>query len=224
MGIFQIKSSLTKLGLLLLGSFSLLSCGKNIPDRILAYSNDFETANKAEFKIYSATGLVDSTKITEFNNNKIFGRFNSNLVVFQYNQLPEHNVIKIELDLYIHDDWKGNFIAPGAPYPDLWQMKLDNNPIYLTSFSNGTNDQLFPNNYQPTLINNKAFSNSWAVYPGVCSKAGQSNGTSYYKLEYITSHKGPIELAFQDVSATASSLCTKSWSIDNLKLTAINKP
>lgn len=223
MGISQIIGSFTKLGLLLIGTFCLLSCSKNVTDRIVAYSNEFETSNTKDFKIYGANGLEDSIKITEFNKSKVFGRFNNNAVVFTYNQLPAHNVIRIEFDLYMHDDWKGNFIAPGNNVPDLWQLKIDNNPILVTSFSNGNNDQSFPNSYFPTVFNNKAFSNSWAVYPGICSKAGQSNGTSFYKIEHITTHQGPIELYFQDVNVTASNLCIKSWSIDNLKLTTMLK-
>jgi len=223
MGFSQIIGSKTKLGLLLIVTFSLLSCSKNVPDRILAYSNEFESGFTKDFTILGANGVEDSLKITEFNKNKIFGRFNSNAVVFKRNTLPEHNIIKIEFDLYIHDDWKGNFIAPGSTLPDLWQFKLDNNPLLITNFSNGTQDQLFPNNYTATLTNNKALSNSWAVLPGICSKAGQNNGTSFYKIEYITSHKGPIELLFQDVSFSATSLCIKSWSIDNLKLTTMLK-
>lgn len=223
MRISQIISSFTKLGLLLIITFSLLSCSKNLPDRIVAYSNDFENANTKDFKIFGATGLENSLKIIDFNKTKIFGRFSGNGVIFTYNQLPEHNVIKIEFDLYIHDDWKGNFIAPGTTIPDLWQLKLDNNPLLVTNFSNGVQDQLFPNDYSPTLTNNKAFSNSWAVLPGICSKVGQSNGTSFYKIEYITSHSGPIELVFQDISFSSTSLCIKSWSIDNLKLTTMLK-
>lgn len=223
MRISQIIGSFTKLGFLLIGTFTLLSCSKNLPDRIVAYSNEFETGNTKDFKIYGAAGIEDSLKITDLNKTKIFGRFSGNAVVFSYNQLPEHNVIKIEFDLYMHDDWKGNFIAPGTTLPDLWQLKLDNNPLLITNFSNGVQDQLFPNSYTPTLTNNKPFSNSWGVFPGICSKAGQSNGTSFYKIEYITSHSGPIELAFQDVSFSSTSLCIKSWSIDNLKLTTMLK-
>jgi hypothetical protein len=223
MGLFDRLKALPQSILAVVCFFAIQSCNKEVPDRIVAYSNDFETAEKQGFTIYGANGIEDSTKIFNFNGSKVFGRFNSNAVVFQNNQLPKHNVIKIEFDLFIHDDWRGNFITPGAAVPDLWQLKLDNNPILVTSFSNGTNDQSFPTSYYPTVYNNKAYSNSWATYPGVCSKAGQNNGTSFYKIEYITSHEGPIELVFQDVLVTASNLCIKSWSIDNLKLTTTLK-
>ncbi len=204
--------------------FSLLlsSCFKNITERNIVYFNDFENQKKDSINVYGAAGLVDSLKITQFNNSSVLGRFNGNFVVFEMRNLPIHNVLKIEFDLLIHDDWRGNFVAPGATYPGFYQVQLDNNTIYLTTFSNGAYDQSFPNNYQTNIINNKAFSNAWAVFPGVCSKVDQKNGTSLYKIEYITSHSGPIRLTFNDIANTNTSFCQKSWSLDNLKLTAIN--
>lgn len=209
-------------GLIFLFSLLLSSCFKNITERNIVYFNDFENQKKDSINVYGAAGIVDSLKITKFNNSSVLGRFNSNFVVFEMRNLPTHNVLKIEFDLLIHDDWRGNFVAPGGTLPGFWQVQLDNNTIYLTTFSNGVYDQSFPNNYQSNIINNKAFSNAWAVFPGVCSKVDQSNGTSLYKIEYITSHKGPVRLTFNDIANTSTSLCQKSWSLDNLKLTAIN--
>lgn len=208
--------------LLLLFSFSLNACFKDITQRNIVYFNDFENQTKDNINVYGANGLVDSLKITKFNNNDVLGRFNSNFVVFEMGNLPNHNILKIEFDLLIHDDWRGNFVAPGATYPGFFQVQLDYNSIYLTTFSNGAYDQSFPNNYQSNMINNKAFSNAWGVFPGVCSKVDQTNGTSLYKIEYITSHSGPVKLTFNDIANTTTSLCQKSWSLDNLKLTAIN--
>jgi hypothetical protein len=213
---------LTRWLLLLFFCLSLTACFKDITQRDVAYFNDFENQTKDSINVYGANGLVDSLKITKFNNSSVLGRFNSNFVVFEKRNMPEHNVLKIEFDLLIHDDWRGNFVAPGAIYPGFWQVQLDNNTIYLTTFSNGVYDQSYPNNYQSNMINNKANSNAWALYPGVCSKVDQQNGTSMYKIEYITSHSGPVRLTFNDIPNATSNLCQKSWSLDNLKLTAIN--
>lgn len=201
-------------------------CFKDITQRTIVYKNNFEDSSKQGLEIFGPNGKVDSIKRFHFNNSLVFGRFKDNAVLFKLDQLPTHNVIKIEFDLYLHDNWKGNFIAPGSTAPDIWQLKLDNNAIYETTFSNGNEDQSFPDNYnyQPVPIKHLAFSNAWGKLDGVCSKAGQKDGTSYYKIECITSHQGPIELVFQDISFTASNHCQKTWSIDNLKLTAITIP
>lgn len=203
---------------------SFSACFKDIPTRTIVYENNFEDSSRLGFKVVGANGIVDTLISFNFNNTHVFGRFRDNTVTFKLDQMPTHNVIKIEFDLYLHDDWKGNFIAPGSMYPDIWQMKLDNNPIYVTTFSNGTVDQSYPDNYQTVLIRNPAFSNAWGKFGGVCSKVDQSDGTSYYKMEYLTGHTGTIQLDFQDVSFTAGNQCTKSWSIDNLRITAINQP
>lgn len=196
-------------------------CFKDLPDKSIIYENNFEGDAGSGFAIYGTGGLTDSLKITTFNNSKVFGRFNSNYLLLKLDTIPEHNALKIEFDLYIHDQWTGNYIPPGALYPDLWQMVINNFQVYLTSFSNGTFDQSFPNNFSGNGINNKARSNSWGVMNGVCSDAGNKEGTSHYKIEYTTAHRGPLQLEINDIPNPINSLCLKSWSMDNLRITAI---
>lgn len=199
----------------------LSSCFKDLPNKTIVYENNFEDGRSPNFQISSSVGLIDSLKITSFNNTKVFGRFNTNYVLFKKDTLPEHNAINIEFDLYIHDKWDGNYLPAGASYPDLWQMAIDNNPVILTSFSNGLYSQSYPNNYQPNMINNKPYNNAWELLPGVCALGGNAQGTSLYKINYTTSHFGPLQIAFNDVTNPINSLCLKSWSIDNLRITAI---
>jgi hypothetical protein len=208
-------------GLFILFSFFLNSCFKDITQRNIVYFNDFENQSRPYINVYNAVGPIDSSKITLFNNTHVLGRFNNDLVIFEMDNLPNHNVLKVEFDLYLHDNWKGNYIAPGRTAPELWYLLLDNNNIYQTSFSNNNFDQSFPNNYQAGMTSIKALSNAWGVLPGICAKAGQEKGTSMYKIEIITSHKGAIKLAFNNDPSTPLTLCEKSWSIDNLKLTAL---
>lgn len=196
-------------------------CSKNVTQRTIAYFNDFENDSSYHLSVFGAGGRIDTATISTFNNNKVFGRFRDNAVFFKLDSLPRHNVVKIEFDLYLHDNWKGNFLAPGSQFPDIWQMKLNNNPVTVTTFSNDNNPQSFPSNYQTSMINNPALANSWGVYPGVCAKQNISNGTSWYKMEYFTGYLGSLELVFQDVNFSAGDICSKSWSIDNLKITAI---
>lgn len=196
------------------------SCFKDLPDKSIIYENDFEKGTHI-FAISGTGGLMDSTKITSFNNSKVLGRFNSNYILLRLDSITEHNAIKIEFDLYMHDKWDGDYVPPGAVYPDIWQMVINNFQVYLTTFSNGTYNQSFPNNFSGTGANNKPLSNSWGTMKGVCANAGNSNGTSHYKIEYTTAHKGPLQLAINDVPNPVNSLCLKSWSIDNLRITAI---
>lgn len=218
------KNLLHFVGLTLLIFVSIIwsGCFKVDTERIIAYDNNFEGEYKNYFTIFGPNGIVDSTKIVEFNKNKVFGLFSDNALLFRMENLPNHNVVKIEFDLFIHDNWKGNYIEPGRGFPDIWQMKIGNTPIIITTFSNDANKQSYPNDYQNNLINNPPLANSWGVLLGACSKAGQTNGTSLYKIEYLTGHTGTLEFILQDINFSGVNACTKSWSIDNLRITAIN--
>lgn len=197
------------------------SCFKDLPDKSIIYENDFEKETDHLFAIYGTSGLLDSTKITTFNNSKVLGRFNSNYILLQIDTIVQHNAIKIEFDLYMHDKWDGDHVPPGATYPDIWQMVINNFQVYLTTFSNGSFNQSFPANYSGTGANNKPRSNSWGTINGVCAEAGKIDGTTHYKIEYTTSHQGPLQLAINDIPNPVNSLCLKSWSLDNLRITAI---
>jgi len=209
------------MGSLILLILVLSGCSKDITQTQVAYFNNFEGDSSHHLSVFNSGGRVDTATITQFNNSKVFGRFRDNTIQLKLDSLPRYNVIKIEYDLYLHDNWKGNYIAPGSSLPDIWQMKLRNNPIIVTTFSNDNNPQSFPNNYQTNMINNPALANSWGVFPGVCAKQNMQNGTSWYKIEYITGLTGSLEISMQDVNFSVGDLCSKSWSIDNLRVTAI---
>jgi hypothetical protein len=197
------------------------SCFKTLPDKVIVYQNDFETSNISNTLVTNIFGAVDSVKIVDFNGSKVFGRFNSHLVEFTPDNMPAHNAVKIEFDLFIHDKWDGDYIPTGSTIPDIWKMTIDNYPVYVTTFSNGPYTQSFPNNYQGTISKNPPRSDAWGVLPGVCANTGKADGSSHYKIEYTTSHTGPLVLALSDVLQPFNSPCLKSWSIDNIRITAI---
>jgi hypothetical protein len=204
-----------------------MSCFDRLPVKHNVYFNNFESGSNEALTVYDHNGRVDSLKISDFNNGKVFGFFNNNRVDFELKNLPEHNTIKVEFDLLIHDKWDGNHLAPGGTVPDVWQMILDGQLIYLSTFSNGPYQQSFPGNYidalSPSNPANPARSNSWrSDLPGVCALKSQANGTSLYKIELTTGHSnGSVSIACNDALQPFNSHCLKSWSIDNLRLTAI---
>ncbi len=199
-------------------------CFKDLPANKVVYYNDFETNTRNNLTVISHSGTVDSAKIFSFNGNKVFGNFNNNRIELDIDKLPEHNVIHIEFDLYIHDEWQGNYLIPGGSnIPDAWQMVIDGYPLYITTFSNSIHGQAFPNNYTPGQTTNPARSNSWNTnLPGVCLLKQSPNGSSLYKIDLRTAHTASaLKLACNDVLQPFNSFCNKSWSIDNIKLTAM---
>lgn len=220
--IVRFSSIPLSLVVLLLGTLGLQSCFKDLPTKKIMLEHDFERPNVNNIKVYGPGGLQDSTKLFAFNNSTVLGPYNNRFVLFQFDDMPSHNAVKVEFDLYLHDNWQGNYIPPGAAYPSLWQMLFDNNPALLTTFSNGTAPQSFPQPYvSSNPINNPALSDAWGVMPGYCAFAGKSNGSSHYKIDYTTSHIGSLQFAINDLHPGNYGFCDQSWSIDNLRITAI---
>jgi hypothetical protein len=221
--IFNIKNQTGKWALIVcICLYPFISgCFKNLPAKNIVYKNDFERDSLSGFTFYNIFGRVDSTKITTLpDGNRVLGRFNSVLAQLKLDTLPEHNILKVEFDLYVHDKWDGNLIPSGSTLPDLWKMTINGLLVHLTTFSNGVHPQSFPNDFGTTVINNPPLSNSWGTLPGVCANAGMKNGTTHYKIEYTTGHTGGLILELSDVLQPFNSLCLKSWSIDNIRITA----
>ncbi len=210
--------------LLAVGLVCFSACFKDLPNQREVYFNNFEDGEGTYFKVYDYRGeLKDSVKLFSFNNSKVFGRFNNNLVELKLPNLGSHNVVKIEFDLYIHDKWDGDHLIAGSTVPDAWQMTVDDHPFYITTFSNGPYGQSFPNNYKAGAVSNPAHADAWDIsFPGVCALKDAANGSSLYKIELITSHaRDSIKIACNDALQPFNSLCQKSWSIDNIRVTAI---
>jgi hypothetical protein len=193
----------------------------NIPKLTVVYENDFETYNQKGFKVYSFEngkfGLFDRVSILDFNNSKVLGRFNNGKAVLILDTLPLHNAINIQFDLYIHDIWKN----------DLWKMELENNEVLVTGFSNIENVmQSYPNWIANGSALNPPGANAFDLnLKGACRNISKANGSSHYKMERTIIHSKPtFTFAGSDAGAFFQLNCERSWSIDNIKITAIYNP
>lgn len=207
----------------LIGFFAILgfsACFKDIPTNTVVYQESFERGYSSPFRVYSSAGQLDSIKISEFNGSHVFGPFNNNLVLLQVSPLVSHNIVRIQFDLYIHGSWLGDHLDPVSGIPDAWQIKIDQNPYLLTTFSNTSFTQSYPGNYATAGAKFPAHSDAWGLLPGICATASQADGTTHYKFDYQTLHTSPsIEIALNDALQPAGSQCMKSWSIDNVVIT-----
>lgn len=203
----------------------LCSCTKNLTERKLFYFNDFENGDLRDIEISDRTGLVSPEQITTYNGNKVLGPFNNGKYVqFTLDTLPEHNRLRIEFDLYIHDNWTGNQIPPGHSLPDYWVLDIDGSYPIVTTFSNIAGlPQSFPLNYEAGSNPFPAKGNSWKInLPSPCTPAGSSNGTTLYKVDLFYFHYNHLaRISFTDQMRLELPLCAKSWSIDNVRVTAM---
>jgi hypothetical protein len=202
-----------------------LSCTKDVTKRTEVYFNDFENRDVKNIEISNAQGLLNPNQIVGFNGNKVLGQFNNGAYVqITVGSLPRHNRLKIEFDLYIHDKWTGNSIEAGKTQPDLWVLSVDQSYPIFTTFSNTEGQaQCFPENYSPDYHPFPARGNAWEVtLPGACALAGAPKGTTLYKVDLFQQHAGNlVRIAFTDQMQTALPLCEKSWSVDNVRITAM---
>jgi hypothetical protein len=195
----------------------LNSCFKDIPQKKIVFNEDFSKGNQ-RIRVYGHTGLLDSPKLFNFNGTVVFGRFNNNRLELDLDSLPQHNLLRFQFDLYIHDQWEGDHLDAGTGIPDVWKMQLDYYPWYLTTFSNTANTQSFPGNYP---AGNTAFANAWAKLPGACSWADRQDGTTLYKIDFMTGHSASkIHIDWSDALQPFNQPCQKSWSMNNIVITA----
>lgn len=195
------------------------NCFKNIIKTDLYYQADFETDS---VKNIFLSGFYNNNtqfgtvplRISKYNGSKVLGFCNDNVLELDLDKLPEHYAIKIEFDLYIHDNWNN----------DLWKMIVNGNMLLITGFSNFTKvQQAYPNWLGNGSPLNPAGANAYTTQlPGACSLIRSDNGTSEYKIcMIIQDNSRSFQMQLSDAGAYLNDPCQRSWSLDNLKITGI---
>lgn len=197
---------------------------KGIQKETEVFNSDFERG--------IPVNVVDG-KIEQYNGSGVLGRYSQSGFVVQIKNLKAHNLIRISFDLYIHDTWDGN--TTGSDGRDIWIMNIDGGSNLYATFANGTCincTQSYPDP-QPAFFNN-LFNfalnrpNSNAIrtdLPGACKLKDVKGGTSMYRIQRTIEHTGStLDLGcfgqLED-SDPANKNCNESWSVDNMRITAI---
>lgn len=207
----------------LLISFLLLlnlSCTKNLTFQKIIFFSNIERGVPLNLTINNIFGQVNETKVFYFNKSKVIGPLNNNSIVIKIDSIPEHNILEINFDLYIHDNWQGNKTASNG-IPDLFAIKVNDDPKYFTTFSNDASyTQAFPDWYPNGK--NPIKSNSINLdLPGLCYSKNNIQGTTFYSIKRTIQNKDDkIILSLSDALQPFNSQCEKSWSIDNIKIVA----
>jgi len=197
------------------------SCFKNLTVQNLVYFNDFETGQYNGIELSRFYLSTDTPKVFVFNGSKVLGGFNNGAFSVSLGHLPEHNAINVEFDLYIHGPWQGDYLGT-SNIPDLWKILIDDKNVLLTTFSNTSYKQSYPSYY----LSGPEYPARGDAYitaiPGRCSTANQPDGSSWYKFVTTIPHtQDSTTIYCADALQPYNSGCIKSWSIDNLKITAI---
>lgn len=206
--------------LLFLCSVALLSCKTKVSNETEVYTNTFENGN-----LVNITNAITS----KFNNTTVLGNYANGSFQLDLNNLPDHELVTISFDLYIHDSWDGNAAAPEGP--DIWKMMVDGDVYINTTFSNAECPagnfcipQSFPKDY-PNNNNNPKAGAYRTDFPGFCLWKNKPDGTSMYKISQTFKHnKSTLSLSCLDKLAHPTGVtgsCDESWSVDNISVKTI---
>lgn len=203
--------------LLFLAILFLSGCFKSLTHTNVILAADFENAKLYPLEVSGwdngSFGPVKDTRISFFNGTKVLGKLNSNLIQLNLTGLPDHQVLRVEFDLYIHDKWKN----------DLWKFTIDGADQLLTGFSNdSTVKQSYPNwlgNSSPLSPAGRSAINT--DLPGGCSPINSAHGSSLYRIISTIPHNAQtVTISCSDAGNFFNDTCQRSWSIDNLKVSA----
>jgi len=196
------------------------SCTKNLTFEKVVFFTNFEKGLPTNLTINNIYGQINDDKIFYFNRSKVLGPLNNNSINIEIDSIPEHNILEVNFDLYIHDNWQGNKIANNG-IPDLFAIKINDDPKLFTTFSNDASyTQAFPEWYPNG--SNPIKSNSINLdLPGLCYSKNNKEGTTFYSIKRTFKNDDKeIVLSLSDALQPFNSLCEKSWSIDNIKIVA----
>lgn len=203
------------------------NCEENISKDTEVYFNDFELND---------LNNISGGNFTSFNESQVIGNFNNDGFTLTLNDLPDHDYLIVEMDLYIHDSWDGNKneLNPPGSDQDKWILELDSgqfnkasdDTFYETTFSNGPCisyqclTQSYPNIYP--FINDPKTGSARVPLPGLCHLADDPWGTTLYRFEKWFRHtKTEVNISFYDRLLQTNSpnpKCDESWSVDNLRI------
>lgn len=198
------------------------ACHKDIQSQSEVYTNDFESA--------TLTGIVGGIQ-SNYDGKKVLGFYNNSGFTLTLPGLAKHELVLVKFDLYLHDTWGGNHTGNDVVFdgPDIWQMKIDNETVINTTFSNSgcqatyCQQQSYPKNFP--FHHDAGTGASRTDLPGRCSLANIPGGTTMYRIDKIFNHSGStIKLDFKDLlkqSNAPDMLCDESWSLDNLSVSIL---
>lgn len=198
------------------------ACHKDIQSQTEIYTNDFEGSSLSGIE-----GGIQST----YEGRKVLGFYNNSGFTLTLPALAKHELILVKFDLYLHDSWAGNNTGDKVVIdgPDIWQLKVDNETVINTTFSNSgcqatyCQQQSYPKNFP--FHYDAGTGASRTDLPGRCSLANIPGGTTLYRIEKIFNHSGSnLKMEFKDLLKQTNStnmLCDESWSLDNLSVSIL---
>lgn len=195
------------------------SCAETLESEQVIYSNNFSNLDLKGF---------ENGKLFIFQKDTVAGIYYNDEVAVNIDNLPAHNLLKVTIEILVHDSWDGN-PKEGLSGPDYWFFGLDNQEIFRTTFSNSPCEstyclyQSYPDTYFKQNV-----PKSGAIQtnlPGLCIFGAFPNYTTRYSISQIVEHSNPTARIFmnsdlkQDNSPNPK--CDESWSLAKVTVEAL---
>lgn len=194
------------------------ACEHTLLEEVVVYQNDFSSTNVTN---------IENALLNEFQGRTVLGPYNASEVTIVVPDLPDHNTIRVSVDILVHDSWDGNSDDVGGP--DLWFMHLDGAEVIRTTFSNSPCDPLYclyqsyPENF-PRFLEPKTGAENTRL-PGRCQFAGTMGWTTRYRVTKLVPHsQRQLTILLGDElrqTNTPNPICDESWSIANIEVSTL---
>lgn len=195
------------------------SCAETLESEQVVYSNNFSELDLEGF---------ENGKLFIFNNDTVAGFYYNDEVAVNLKNLPSHNLLKVTIEILVHDSWDGN-PADGLSGPDYWFFGVDNQEIFRTTFSNSPCEstyclyQSYPNDYfRQNVPKSGAIQTN---LPGLCIFGAFPNYTTRYSISQIMEHSNPTARIFMNSDLkqfnSPDPICDESWSLAKVTVEAL---
>jgi len=175
------------------------------------YFQDFESLITNEWN-------YDSTIF--YNNSNLLGNFNNNTILLNFHNLPQHDSVSIDFDLYILDSWDGNGDT------ESWSLSVDNIALINTNFHNLTVNSNASQAYPQNIPSNNPAQTGASLtgLPNYCWNWDSCCGffvSSLYAIDkHIVHSSTNLEIEFEGIGL--EQICDESWAIDNISVKLFN--
>lgn len=201
---------------ILLFSFS---CTDTLESEVVVYSNDFGELNLEGF---------EGARLFIFENDTLSGFYHNEEITLTVDELPSHNLLKVTVDIIVHDSWDGN-PDDGQSGPDYWVLGVDDKEVFRTTFSNTPCEstfclyQSYPDNYARQNV-----PKSGSVkrnMPGLCLFGAFENYSTRYSISKIVDHDDrDVKIQLWDElrqEGIPDPVCDESWSIAQIEISTL---
>lgn len=197
----------------------LSSCSDTLESETVVYSNDFSDLNLAGF---------ENGKLFIFGNDTLAGFYHNEEVAVNVSDLPSHNLLKVTVEIIVHDSWDGN-PDDGVSGPDFWFFGIDNQEVFRSTFSNSPCEstyclyQSYPDTYfRQNVPKSGAIQTN---LPGLCIFGAFNNYSTRYSISKIVDHSNPTARIYMNSDLVQDNspdpVCDESWSISKIEITAL---